>query len=104
MNRALATTNLDPDSLVRNNLGFVAWVARSYSNRGVPHEDLVAEGNLGLFEAARRFDTTPGTKFTTYPAWWIRKAMRTALDGAPVVRRTPRTIGLDDPWRGRLTT
>jgi len=59
--------------------------------RGVPHEDLVHEGHLGLFEEARRFDPAYGVRFLTFAAWWIRKAMRAAIerDGAPV--RVPST-------------
>jgi RNA polymerase sigma factor (sigma-70 family) len=106
MQLALATPHPVRDDLVRNNLGFVAWIARDYRHRGVPFEDLVAEGNLGLLEAAQRYDVNRGTKFTTYAAWWIRKTIRVALDGAPVVRRPSlasggarplRAVGLDDP-------
>ena len=57
----------------------------------MPHEDLVHEGHLGLFEAARRFDPAYGVRFLTFAAWWIRKAMRAAIerDGTPV--RVPST-------------
>lgn len=65
--------------LVQANLGFVITVAKEFRGRGLPFEDLVSEGNLGLIEAARRFDPGRGAKFITYAAWWIRKAMWKAV-------------------------
>lgn len=67
------------DELARGSLGFVVRVAQEYRDRGVPLEELVAEGNIGLLEAARRFDPERETKFITYAAWWIRKAVLRAL-------------------------
>ena len=67
------------DELARSSLGFVVRVAQEYRDRGVPLEELVAEGNIGLLEAARRFDPDRETKFITYAAWWIRKAVLRAL-------------------------
>src|SRR6266446_5583890 len=53
------------NDLVQSNLRFVVKVASEYRNLGLPLEDLVNEGNLGLIEAARRFDPARGTKFLT---------------------------------------
>ncbi len=66
-------------ALVESNLAFVVRIAREYRNLGVPFEDLLEEGNLGLLEAARRFDGARGTRFITYASWWIRKAILEAL-------------------------
>lgn len=72
----------DPDAfdhLVASNLSFVVKVASEYRNLGLPLEDLLNEGNLGLIEAARRYDPAKGTKFITYAIWWIRKSILKAL-------------------------
>ncbi len=67
------------DHLVASNLSFVVKVASEYRNLGLPLEDLLNEGNLGLLEAARRYDPGRGTKFITYAIWWIRKSILKAL-------------------------
>ena len=65
--------------LVECNLSFVVRIAKEYRNKGVPFEDLLNEGNVGLLEAVRRYDRTRGTRFITYASWWIRKAILEAL-------------------------
>jgi len=75
------------EDLVKSNLSFVAKVASQYRSLGIPFEDLLNEGNLGLIEAARRFDPDKNNKFISYAVWWIRKAILKALcDKAHVVR------------------
>lgn len=67
------------DTVVEANLRFVVQVALSYNAGSHLLEDLVAEGNIGLIEAARRFDPDLGYRFSTYAVWWIRRRMQTAL-------------------------
>ena len=67
------------DRLVMSNLAFVVRIANEYRNLGVPFDDLINEGNIGVLEAARHFDPCRGTRFLTYAVWWIRKSMLRAL-------------------------
>jgi RNA polymerase primary sigma factor len=99
--RALAQRlrlNRDDDealrTLVEGNLRFVVSCAKRYRGLGVPFLDLIHEGNLGLIEAARRFDPDRNVKFITYAVWWIRQAISHALSGQMRALAVP-----DKLWR-----
>jgi RNA polymerase primary sigma factor len=77
------------DELIESNLSFVVKVASEYRNLGLPFEDLLNEGNVGLIEAAHRYDSSKGTKFITYAIWWIRKAILKALSEHSNLVRVP---------------
>jgi len=75
--------------LIESNLSFVVKVATEYRNLGLPFEDLLNEGNIGLIEAAHRYDASKGTKFITYAIWWIRKSILKALSEHSSLVRVP---------------
>jgi RNA polymerase primary sigma factor len=77
------------NELIESNLSFVVKVASEYRNIGLPFEDLLNEGNLGLIEAANRYDAEKGTKFITYAIWWIRKSILKALSEHSTLVRVP---------------
>lgn len=67
--------------LFEANLRLVVHVAKRYARRGDAElfQDLIQEGNLGLFRAVERFDPARGTRFSTYATYWIRQAIQRAL-------------------------
>jgi RNA polymerase primary sigma factor len=73
--------------LVVSNLKFVINIAFMYKNQGMGVNELINEGNIGLHEAAKRFDPNQNIKFISYAVWWIRQAITRAIaEKARVVR------------------
>jgi RNA polymerase primary sigma factor len=83
------------ERLVRFNLRLALSIARRYAGRGLPLEDLMQEGTLGLLRAAERYDPDLGYRFSTYATWWIRQAVRRALvEQGRSVRLPEHLVGL----------
>ena len=77
------------DKLIRAHLKFVVSVARKYRNQGLPLQDLINEGNIGLIKAAEKFDETRGIRFISYAVWWIRQSIVQALAEEAGIVRVP---------------
>jgi RNA polymerase primary sigma factor len=78
------------ERMVESNLRLVLSLARSFRGRGVPFDDLVQEGTVGLIAAVERFDYRRGNKFSTYAVWWISRALMDALIRSQVIRIPPK--------------
>ena len=92
---AEAARNRARDGLAEGNYRLVMSVAQKFKNRGVDHEDLIQEGNLGLLRAIEKFDYTRGFKFSTYATWWIRQAVTRALGEYSRTVRLPANVNQD---------
>lgn len=78
--------------LVESNLRFVVHYAKRYRGLGLAYMDLIHEGNLGLMEAAKRFDPGRNVKFISYAGWWVRQAILHALSEHARVFRLPQKL------------
>ena len=88
------------DRMVRANLRLVVNIARSYTGKGLPLQDLIEEGNLGLMRAVEGFDPEMGTRFSTYASYWIKQSIKRSLvNSAKTIRIPAYMVELLSKWR-----
>ena len=77
------------EKLINSNLRFVISIAKKYQGKGLPLEDLISEGNVGLLNAVKYFNVNKGYRFITYAVWWIRQAIGKAINEKSRMIRLP---------------
>ena len=86
--------------MVRRNLKYVVTVANKYRGFGIPLQDLIEEGNIGLIQAAKRFDVSKNVKFITYAVWWIKQAiMHSLAEQSGAVKLPVKQAGKISKWQ-----
>ncbi len=99
-NRITAGDSSARDRMVRANLRLVVNIARAYTNKGLPIQDLIEEGNLGLLRAVEGFDPDMNTRFSTYASYWIKQSIkRSLINSAKTIRIPAYMVELLSKWR-----
>jgi RNA polymerase primary sigma factor len=85
------------DKLIESNLRFVVTIAKEYLYSKIPLEDLISEGNIGLFKAVEKFDLSKNIKFISYAVWWIRQSIvQSIYENGSIVRLPINRISINN--------
>ena len=88
------------ERMIRANLRLVVNLARGYLGRGLPLEDLIAEGNLGLMRAVEGYDHKVAVRFSAYARFWIKQSIRSAvIKQGKMIRLPLHVVTLLSKWR-----
>jgi RNA polymerase primary sigma factor len=86
--------------MITANLRLVVGIAQEYTGLGVPLQDLVSEGNVGLMKAVEEFNPSNGAKLCTYAQWWIRESIKSALaTQAKIIQHPSHVVDQDSKMR-----
>ena len=77
------------EKLIKSNLRFVVNVAKNYTGYGIPFQELISAGNIGLIEAAKRFDPDRGVRFISYAIWWIKQSILQTIQNQKDIIKIP---------------
>src|SRR4051794_17684725 len=91
--RAKAGDEKARQRLIEKNLRLVISVAKKYRGMGLPFEDLIQEGNIGLMKAVEKYDPDRGWRFSTYATWWVRQAVQRSVADKGRTIRVPVHMG-----------
>lgn len=89
--------------MIETNLRLVVNIAKRYQNRGLPLQDLIEEGNIGLIKSVERFKATKECKFSTYATYWIKQAVERSIANQSGIVRLPIHVTADMSKLARAT-
>ena len=83
------------EKLLKSHLRLVVLIAKNFTGYGIPLQDLISEGNIGLIKAIEKFDPDKGVRFATYASWWIKQAIKRAiLNNSKIIRLPVHAVDL----------
>ncbi|OGL46368.1 MAG: hypothetical protein A2W05_01565 [Candidatus Schekmanbacteria bacterium RBG_16_38_10] len=98
--KTIHTRKAAREKFIKSNLRLVISISKSFQNKGLPIQDLIEEGNIGLLKAVEKFNPKMNCRFSTYATWWIRQAVRRSLINTSKTVRIPSyMVEIISKWR-----